>query len=384
MAALSYIFDASKGETPASVARKRAIAEQLMAGIGSPQNLGEGINALGHGIAAGIHGYRADRAEQEGMAAGKARWGEFADLLAGGTENVGTDQLLTAADDPWFSDAQREIAQTLVKDKITPPDPLDELRRRKLELEIEDAENPENDPEEFYGNLVPFERPDGTIGYGQPGKRGGFNEVNVGEGNMPLSSTKVVNTKTEQITYDRFGNELSRVPIENREAAAETKIGGIEGEQAAAAPANLEAGLHALELIEDARVDPNREMGTGWSAITNVAPGTPGYDYQQKVNEIKAGAFLTAIEKLQGMGALSNAEGQTATAAVTRINSATSEEEFLEALAAYEKLVRRGFRKALALTKKYGTGIEGVTPTEEPAPSGGDAGSSYKSKYGLD
>lgn len=69
----SFIFDQSKGETPETVARKRAIADALMGRIGnrSARNTGEGIgNALasiGHGISSNVMNRRASRAEQEGQ-----------------------------------------------------------------------------------------------------------------------------------------------------------------------------------------------------------------------------------------------------------------------------------------------------------------------------
>ena len=82
------------------------------------------------------------------------------------------------------------------------------------------------------------------------------------------------------------------------------------------------------------------------SSMLNVVPGTPGKSYQLKVNQARSGAFLTAIQQLRGMGALSNAEGQTATDAVTRLTTADTEEGFLQALADYEKVVRAGRDRA--------------------------------------
>jgi hypothetical protein len=49
---------------------------------------------------------------------------------------------------------------------------------------------------------------------------------------------------------------------------------------------------------------------------------------------------------MRGMGSLSNAEGQTATAAITRMDTATSEEEFNAALADYEEIVKLGRDRA--------------------------------------
>lgn len=65
----SFIFDASKGETPQTIARKREIADRIMYGRRrSPQNIGEGIAALGDGIVAGVLNRRANKAEEAGFA----------------------------------------------------------------------------------------------------------------------------------------------------------------------------------------------------------------------------------------------------------------------------------------------------------------------------
>jgi lysozyme len=149
------------------------------------------------------------------------------------------------------------------------------------------------------------------------------------------AGTQFVNPRTgEVVTKDLAGAERAQ------------EIGTAQGKQIAAAPGDIATADDALSLVESLKVDPNREWGTGMSSVLNVMPGTPGKSYQLKVNQARSGAFLTAIKQLRGMGALSNAEGQTATDAVTRLNTADTEEGFLKALADYETLVRRGRAKA--------------------------------------
>lgn len=130
-------------------------------------------------------------------------------------------------------------------------------------------------------------------------------------------------------------------------AERQKEIGTSEGKNIAAAPGDLQAGMNAKNIITQLKTDPNREMGTGWSGwLTNSVPATPGYDYQNKVNQAKSGAFLTAIQQMRGLGALSNAEGDAATKAVTRMDTATSEGAFLEALNDYEKIIDQGIARA--------------------------------------
>lgn len=78
----SYIFGGNTGETPQSVARKRAIAEAIMGRSLSPQNVGEGFGAIADGIVANVNNQRADAAEQAGMSSAQDA---FAKALMGDT-----------------------------------------------------------------------------------------------------------------------------------------------------------------------------------------------------------------------------------------------------------------------------------------------------------
>ncbi|PLU61673.1 hypothetical protein BMJ22_30960, partial [Sinorhizobium medicae] len=69
----SYLFGGNTRETPESVRRKRQLAMAIM-GTAAPKNIGEGLNALGSGIVAGIMNRRADRAEDEGRSAARAAY----------------------------------------------------------------------------------------------------------------------------------------------------------------------------------------------------------------------------------------------------------------------------------------------------------------------
>ena len=120
----------------------------------------------------------------------------------------------------------------------------------------------------------------------------------------------------------------------------------VRGESAAnaevAAPADIAVADRTLGYIDEVRNHPGKGQGTGLSSYGNWIPGTSGKDFQNRVDQLKSGAFLSAIDELRGMGSLSNAEGQTATAAITRMDTSTSEEEFNAALDDYEAIVNLG------------------------------------------
>lgn len=140
--------------------------------------------------------------------------------------------------------------------------------------------------------------------------------------------------------------QIGFVPKNLAEAERQKEMGTAEGKADAAAPGDLQAGLNAKALVQQIRNDPNLERGTGFSSMGNVIPGTAGYDFQNVVDQAKGGAFLQAVQQMRGLGALSNAEGGAATQAITRMNTATSKEAFLSALADYERIIDQGIARA--------------------------------------
>jgi len=83
--ALSFSFDASKGETPESVASRRKSADALAARIfgRTPQNVGEGINALGQAFIARQMTDEANAAQLAGQASGAAAFNPIAAAILG-------------------------------------------------------------------------------------------------------------------------------------------------------------------------------------------------------------------------------------------------------------------------------------------------------------
>jgi hypothetical protein len=129
--------------------------------------------------------------------------------------------------------------------------------------------------------------------------------------------------------------------------AAESRVlGESRGASIAGAPVDVATADMTLRYIDEVREHPGIDIGTGVTSVANLLPGTPGYDFQNRVDQLLSGGFLTAIDQLRGMGALSNAEGQTATRAISRMDTATSKGEFLDALADYENIVRMGRERA--------------------------------------
>lgn len=190
---------------------------------------------------------------------------------------------------------------------------------------------------------IPYTRPDGTIGYGIPRDDGKFTDIQSPEGAEFMS------------------------PFERaRQTSSGTAEGRITTEQALSAASDIQAADQALNVLDQIVTHPYLEQGTGFSSYGNFIRGTGRYDFQNLVDQSKNGAFLTAIQQLRGLGALSNTEGQAATSAITRMDTATSKEAFLQAVADYRSIIENGRAKAEARVR---------SSTAEPAPQ--DAGPVY-------
>lgn len=231
-------------------------------------------------------------------------------------------------------------------------DPLRQLQIQKAQREL--AQGPNAD-ENFYGNPVAVQNPDGSIAYGQIGNRGTFKPIQLGEGQSFAPPTRTIDAGTETIMVDQAGNVISRTPKNNRVAAAETAGGTVEGrvaaERATSASGDIQAGQNALDILDQIEKHPGIDLGTGATSLANRVPGTTGYDFQNIVEQAKSGAFLAAIQQMRGLGALSNTEGAAATSAVTRMDTATSKDAFLKALSDYRKIVQQGIDRAKTNSK---------------------------------
>jgi hypothetical protein len=82
--------------------------------------------------------------------------------------------------------------------------------------------------------------------------------------------------------------------------------------------------------------------------------GTERAGFDTRLAQVKGGAFLEAYNTLRGGGAISETEGAKGTAALNRMDSATSEVEFIRAARDFEKIVKTGLDRARAMAKGAG------------------------------
>lgn len=177
------------------------------------------------------------------------------------------------------------------------------------------------------------------------------------------------------------GQMVGTIPKDNYGAAFDAAQGSAAGQnigdRAAAAPATIAQAQQMLDLIGQIKSDPALPSITGsWqgnlpAGIPLITGGQAGGDLAVKIQQLQGQTFLTAIDQLRGMGALSNVEGTTAKEAVARLARAQSPEEYRWALTELEATVRGGLERAEAMLSQ-GTGAAPAAATA-PAPNGAPA-----------
>jgi len=87
----------------------------------------------------------------------------------------------------------------------------------------------------------------------------------------------------------------------------------------------------SITVVDKLLAHPGRKTATGLSSKLdprNYTAGTNAYDFQRELDSFDAVLFLSNIEKMKGMGALSNAEGAKVSAAAGAIKPGMSEKAF--------------------------------------------------------
>lgn len=87
-------------------------------------------------------------------------------------------------------------------------------------------------------------------------------------------------------------------------------------------------------------------VGATWTPGARFVPGTEAANFQALYDQVKGGAFLQAFESLKGAGQITEVEGTKATQAITRMQLAQSEAEFIKAAREFQDSAKRGMELA--------------------------------------
>lgn len=158
----------------------------------------------------------------------------------------------------------------------------------------------------------------------------GNGEIYVDKNGQPVKSTKTAVNKAE--TPEQ---KMSRV---------DNVLGSADATRAAA-----RASQDAANLINDVGL----YWGTGATSWTGNIPGTNQKAFHAKLENLKSQVFLPAVKALQGMGALSNAEGERVSASIANLDPKIGPEAMKEQLAVLAKQMSAAAQLANKRTQNY-------------------------------
>jgi hypothetical protein len=170
---------------------------------------------------------------------------------------------------------------------------------------------------------------------------------------MPQGQTPTFNSKAEQDIYIATQKEKGRLQAEAQNAlpgallTAQTGIDTIReliGDTKVDAKGNIVYGKQRPK----AGFEQSVGMPTAGSlfGITNLFPGSDAADFKAAFEQTGGQAFLGAIGTLKGTGAISEAEGAKATAALNRMKLSQSEVEFIRAANDFKDVLEKGYKAA--------------------------------------
>jgi hypothetical protein len=148
------------------------------------------------------------------------------------------------------------------------------------------------------------------------------------------------------------GTELAKNKVEAQAAlpkAIRTAEDAIAVMDLAVGDAKISKDGKKWEVPEGKRAPaPGFESYVGMTLMpfARFAEGSPAASYERIQKQLEGQAFLSAFESLRGGGAIANAEGQQATAALFRANKAQSEVEYIKAIREAQYHARRAVEAA--------------------------------------
>lgn len=115
-------------------------------------------------------------------------------------------------------------------------------------------------------------------------------------------------------------------------------------------PRVIDKASESIDLIDSLTSHPGFKISVGGSApigkLQSMVPGTPASDFARRMEQIQGQQFLQAFETLKGGGQITEREGEKATQAISRMNTAQSEKEFIDAANEFKGIIQKGVTRA--------------------------------------
>lgn len=347
--------------TPEQAKRARTVAESL---INQPKatNWGEGLARVTGAYAANQINDRVGQAETEGAQSAAA---SLAQLGSGASQ----EQIIAALSNPWLSGPQSQVASALLNSSIQQQDPLYQAQLAQA------LAGPEANPETYFGTGIPIDNGDGTISYGQFGNQGGFNIPELPDGASFLTPVSQLNTGTEFVDVDKFGNRTGgATSIDNFTPAQDAELGKVIGGAAAQVilelPSTIATTDNMVNSIDGILNDPALDASTGWLSWMQSVPGTDQYRFGQRALQLQGQAFLQAFDSLKGAGQITEVEGAKATQAIGRLSTSQNPADYRQALSELKGIISAAKQRAINSAGQVQLPGNSAIQPQQASPSG--------------
>jgi hypothetical protein len=186
----------------------------------------------------------------------------------------------------------------------------------------------------------------------QPTGTGAAVETQLPQGVSLSSKPLVQDIGTAFVYIDPVTRSIIKtVPKDIAGKAAAEVVGEGQGKAALALPsvaANSQMLLNQLDTVAN---HPGKKWALGAYSTLPTIPGTNQADFRAALDQLKGGTFLQAYNTLKGGGAITEIEGEKATNALLRAQTAQSVESFDQAIRDYKAIVQGGLERARAAAR---------------------------------
>jgi len=272
-------------------------------------------------------------------------------------------ELAELAGNPYLSEGQRRMAQSLIEQQMArmqPPEPVRGMAVGGRLVNPQTGEvmyepGPEDASRAAEYGLNPMF---GVDAQGNPvvmqlNKQGQAAQTQLPAGVTLSREPEKLDVGTSFILLDPITRQvIGQIPKDLEGAAAATARGGAAGKAGAEAIAELPTAIakaeDAMNLIDSIMNDPALPGITGMIQGRLPPMTQAGTDLLPKIEQLQGKAFLEAFESLKGGGQITEIEGQKATQAMARLQRAQSDKVYREAFADLRDIIARGADRARA------------------------------------
>lgn len=144
---------------------------------------------------------------------------------------------------------------------------------------------------------------------------------------------------------------ISQDPTTQKAVAEAKAAGKVVGQSAEASqialPTAVQNAENSTKLVDDLIAHPGFNKAVGVSSLSPMQyiPGTDAKDFTIRLNQLKNKQFLDVYQSLRGAGAITDAEGKKATAAVSRMDPQGSQAAFKQAADEYKQIIQQGVQR---------------------------------------